>query len=62
MPAGLAAEAEARRAELVEHVADVDAEVGELFLLEEPVDAATLRAGIRRATIALQFVPIFMGR
>ena len=32
------------------------------FLMEEPIDAETLLAGIRRATIALKFVPIFMGR
>ena len=52
----------ARRAELVERVAEVDEIVGELFLLEEPVDAETLKGGIRRATLALKFVPVFMGR
>ena len=58
----LAEEAQRRRAELVERVAEVDEEVGELFLMEEPVDAPTLQAAIRRATVALKFVPIFMGR
>ena len=58
----LADEAQRRRAELVERVAEVDEEVGELFLMEEPVDASTLQAAIRRATVALKFVPIFMGR
>ena len=43
-------------------MAEVDEEVGELFLMEEPVDASTLQAAIRRATVALKFVPIFMGR
>ena len=52
----------ARRAELVERVAEVDEAVGELFLLEQPVDADSLRDGIRRATLALNFVPVFMGR
>ena len=51
-----------RRAELVERIAEVDEAVGELFLLEEPVDNETLKAGIRRATLALKFVPVFMGR
>ena len=51
-----------RRAELVERVAEADETVGELFLMEEPVDADTLRDGIRRATLALKFVPVFMGR
>lgn len=52
----------ARRAELVERVAEADETVGELFLMEEPVDSDTLRAGIRRATLDLKFVPVFMGR
>lgn len=52
----------ARRAELVERIAEVDETVGELFLMEEPVDDETLRQGIRRATLALKFVPVFMGR
>lgn len=52
----------ARRAELVERVAEADETVGELFLMEEPVDSQTLRDGIRRATLALKFVPVFMGR
>jgi hypothetical protein len=37
-------------------------QVGEMFLMEEPIDASTLQDGIRRATVALKFVPIFMGR
>ena len=52
----------ARRAELVERIAEVDETVGELFLMEEPIDDDTLKAGIRRATVNLKFVPVFMGR
>ena len=48
LPDEYQAEVEAKRAELVERVGEVDEEVGELFLMEQPVDAATLRAGIRR--------------
>lgn len=55
-------EAEKRRNELVEIVADADEELGELFLMEEPIDSETLIAAIRRAVISLKFVPIFMGR
>lgn len=62
IPDDMKATVSARRAELVERVAEVDETVGELFLLEEPVDAETLRGGIRRATLALKFVPVFMGR
>lgn len=62
IPADMQKMVQAKRAELVERVAEVDEEVGELFLMEEPVDSETLRAGIRRATLALKFVPVFMGR
>lgn len=54
--------AEAKRLELVERIAEVDETVGELFLLEEPIPADVLQDGIRRATVALKFVPVFMGR
>jgi len=46
---------------LVERLADVDDEVAELFLAEEDVPADVLQAAIRRATIGLSFVPVFMG-
>ena len=46
---------------LVERLADVDDEIAELFLGEEDVPADVLRAAIRRATVNLSFVPVFMG-
>ena len=55
-------QAEASRAELVELVADVDEQLAESFLAEEPISPADLAAAIRRATLALKFVPVFMGR
>jgi translation elongation factor EF-G len=42
-------------------LAEVDEEIGELFLMEQPVDGPTLQAAVRRATLALQFVPVFVG-
>ena len=54
--------AESKRAELVERVAEADDELSELFLMEQPIDAMTLQDAIRRATLSLKFVPIFMGR
>ena len=51
MGAELAAEAAQRRAELVEAIADVDEQLGELFLMEERIDEAMLREAIRRATV-----------
>ena len=54
--------AEAKRAELVERVAEVNEQLGEAFLLEEPITADELAQAIRRATLSLNFVPVFMGR
>lgn len=47
---------------LVEAVADVDEELGEAFLLEQPISGAELAAAVRRATLSLKFIPVFMGR
>ncbi len=52
MSPDLAAEAAQRRLELVETVANVDEQLGELFLLEEPIDEHTLREAVRRATVS----------
>lgn len=51
----------AKRSELLERISDVDDEIAELFLMEETPDVNTLKAAIRRQTIACQFVPVFMG-
>ncbi|KAJ9508924.1 hypothetical protein QJQ45_028252 [Haematococcus lacustris] len=61
IPAELEEEVEARRAELVERVSEVDDQVAELFLGEEAVSPEALQAGIRRATLAQRFQPVFMG-
>lgn len=47
--------------ELVSRVADVDDELGEKFLMEEPISASELKAAIRRATIANLFIPVAGG-
>jgi len=47
--------------DLVEQVANLDDEVGTLFLEEKPVTAKDLKAGIRRLTIANQFIPVAGG-
>lgn len=52
---------EAKRTELVECVGNVDDQIMDLFLEEMPVDGECLTAAIRRATIAREFIPIFMG-
>jgi elongation factor G len=47
--------------DLVEQVANLDDEVGTLFLEEKPITAKDLKAGIRRLTIANQFIPVAGG-
>jgi elongation factor G len=61
IPADMKVACDEKRLEMISKLADVDDVVGEKFLMEEPMDAAFLMAGIRRATIALKFVPVFMG-
>jgi len=61
IPSDMRAACEEKRLEMISNLADVDDIVGEKFLMEEPMDEAFLKAGIRRATIALKYVPVFMG-
>ena len=61
VPAELLEVAKAKRQSLLEKLADVDEVIADLFLAEEEPDVPTLRAAIRRQTIALKFVPVFMG-
>lgn len=53
---------EARRAELVERVADSDEVLGEAFLMEEPIEAAELKAAIRRQARTYRLTPHQRGR
>ena len=61
VPDALKEEAEERRANLVEKVADVDDELAEIYLQGDVPDAQTLADAIRRATLKLEFAPVFMG-
>jgi elongation factor G len=47
--------------DLVEQVANLDDEVGTLFLEEKPVTPKDLKAGIRRLTIQNKFIPVAGG-
>ena len=49
------------RDKLIETVADVDDGIMEAYLAEEPIEAQTLMAAIRKAAIALKLVPVFCG-
>ena len=50
-----------KRKVLVEAVAEVDEEIGEIFLMGEEPTVEQLKSGIRRATVAREFAPVFMG-
>jgi len=49
------------RRELIERLAEIDEEIGELFLNEEEPTVEQIKAAVRRQTIARKFVPVFMG-
>mmetsp|Transcript_9789 Transcript_9789/g.15033 ORF Transcript_9789/g.15033 Transcript_9789/m.15033 type:complete len:750 (+) Transcript_9789:146-2395(+) len=53
--------AEEKRNEMIETLADADDDIAELFLMEEIPDTETLKAAIRKQTVACKFVPVFMG-
>jgi elongation factor G len=61
IPASVLELAKVKRAELVEQVAEVDEELGELFLNDEVPTNEQLAAAIRRATVGLKFSPVFLG-
>ena len=54
-------EVKEKRLEMIERLAEVDDQIAELFLGEEEVPIEVLMESIRRQTIALKFVPVFMG-
>lgn len=61
IPAELIGLAKERRAKLIETLADVDDEIAEVFLDEREPTIEQIKAAIRRATISLNFTPVFIG-
>jgi elongation factor G len=61
IPASVLDLAKAKRSELIEQLADVDEEIGDLILNDELPDNAQLAEAIRRATVGLKFSPVFLG-
>lgn len=53
--------AKEKRNDLIEQLAEVDEEIGELFLNDELPSNEQIAAAIRRSTISLKFSPVFMG-
>ena len=61
VPADMLEQVKEYRAELIAKLADVDDGIAEKFLMEEEPTVDEIRAAIRKATIALKFVPVFCG-
>ncbi len=61
IPADLLNQAKEYHTELVAKLADVDEGIAEKFLMEEEPTPEEIAAAIRKATIALKFVPVFCG-
>ncbi|KAJ2781323.1 Elongation factor G, mitochondrial [Coemansia javaensis] len=61
VPAHLADAVQAARDELVSVLAEVDDEIGELFIEDRAPTTEQLHDAVRRATIARKFTPVLMG-
>ncbi len=61
IPESMAAQVEEARRNLIEHVADFDDEIAELYLSDEEIPVEKLKAAIRTATIKLMMVPVLCG-
>ena len=61
IPAEVLDLATAKRRELIETLADVDEQIGDMVIMEEEPNPVQLAEAIRRATCGLKFSPVFMG-
>ncbi len=61
IPAEFQVEAEIHREHLIEILADLDLEVMEYFLDKKPISQELLRQAVRRATLTITGVPVFVG-
>uniref|UniRef100_A0A0D6R0R4 Elongation factor G, mitochondrial n=1 Tax=Araucaria cunninghamii TaxID=56994 RepID=A0A0D6R0R4_ARACU len=61
IPSHLASLVTEKRRQLIEAVSEVDDTLAEIFLNDEPITADDLEMAVRRATLSLKFIPVFMG-
>jgi elongation factor G len=61
IPADYADAAAEAREHLVHALADLDDDIAELYLAEEEIPVETLKAAIRKATLAIQITPVMCG-
>ncbi|EMD36051.1 hypothetical protein CERSUDRAFT_138804 [Gelatoporia subvermispora B] len=53
--------AQDKRRELLEQLAEVDDEIGEMLIMDEEPNYTQIAEAIRRATVGLKFSPVFLG-
>ncbi|XP_006456450.1 hypothetical protein AGABI2DRAFT_228411 [Agaricus bisporus var. bisporus H97] len=61
IPASVMDLAKEKRQELIEQLAEVDEEMGEIFLNDEVPTNDQIASAIRRSTVGLNFSPVFLG-
>jgi elongation factor G len=61
VPAAMAAEVAAAREKVIEAAADQDDAIANAFLEGQPIAEETLKAALRKGTIAVAFVPVLAG-
>ncbi|KAI0367852.1 elongation factor G mitochondrial [Pilatotrama ljubarskyi] len=61
IPAEVLELAKEKRRELIEQLAEVDDQMGEMLIMDEEPNTQQLAEAIRRATIGLKFSPVFLG-
>lgn len=61
IPESVVTLAKQKRQELLEQLAEVDDEIGEMLIMDEDPSVAQVAEAIRRATVGLKFTPVFLG-
>jgi elongation factor G len=61
IPPEVLGSATAKRAELIEQLAEVDEQISDLFLEDAEITTEHIVSAIRRVTIARKFTPVFLG-
>lgn len=61
IPESVVALAKRKRQELLEQLAEVDDEIGEMLIMDEEPSVVQVADAIRRATVGLKFTPVFLG-
>jgi elongation factor G len=61
VPEDLLAEAQARRDEMVERIAELDEKLTDMFLMGEKINEADLKTALRKGTLARKIFPVLCG-